>query len=166
MRKNKALPFLALFFLFACDNGTPGKASNVTASASQEAVTKKVSDLESRLASADSLQVLYYDNSDGDSLRYSRYFTYNETTDTAQIKMLLKEMDQVYVQEPKARDCRSEGKLYLLRGEDVLKTVYFSTRGDSCRYFYFIKDGSFVYFPLTNKAAMFLKENKQKARKR
>lgn len=121
--------------------------------------------IEPNLAKADSLQFLYYDDPDGGSLRYTRFFTLAETTDTAQINTLISEMNQVYVQEPKARGCRSEGKLFLLNGDAVLKTVYFSTRGDSCRYFYFIRDGAFFYFPMTDGAQKILQENKLTARK-
>ena len=157
---------LPLFFLAACNNNSTGKRdSGDTAAAPESSVTKKVYDIEPRLIDADSLQVLYYDNPDGDSLRYTRFFTYTETGDTAQVKALVQEMNGVYVQEPKGRRCRSEGKFYLLKGEDIVKTVYFSTRGDSCSYFYFIKDGTFIYFPLTERAATFLKENRQKAKK-
>jgi hypothetical protein len=166
MRNNSAFLFLFVFILFACTNTTskPERAGGaVFLPESQE--PKTVNKIEPLLFKADSLQVVYYDNPGGDSLRYTRFFTLTETADTAQIKALLNEMNQVYVQEPGARACRSEGKLFLLRGEDILKTAYFSTRGDSCTYFYFIKDGSFIYFPLTETAANWLRMNKQKARK-
>lgn len=156
---------MGALFLFSCTNsGETTQASDSTA-ATPVSITKTVSAIEPGLYRADSLQVLFYDDPDGDSLRYTRYFTYTETDDTAQIRSLLQELDQVYVQEPKARPCRSEGKLYLLKGEDVLKTVYFSARQDSCRYFYFIKDGAFVYLPLTDAAENWLKERRKMAKK-
>ena len=166
MRTNNLFLLLPVFFLLACSDST-GETKNDQASVSipptQEPRT--VSAIEPSLPAADSLQILYYDNPDGDSLRYTRFFTLAETTDTTAINTLVGEMDQVYVQQPSARPCRSEGKLFLLKGEDVLKTVYFSARGDSCRYFYFIKDGSFFYFPMTEKAKTVLLENKRLAGK-
>ena len=126
-------------------------------------VTKKDFDTEPALQRADSLQVLFYDDPDADSLRYTRYFTWLGTSDAAQIKLFVNEINQVYVQEPNLRNCRSEGKLFLLDGETVLKTVYFSTRQDSCRYLYFIKDGTFVYLPLTETAEAWLKKRRGEA---
>lgn len=166
MRKINAFFILSLFLLFACNNTASEPKEDGDAAIVQESQDpKKVSDIEPLLFKADSLQILYYDNPDGDALRYTRFFTLAETTDTAQIHVLVKEMNGVYVQEPKARPCRSEGKLFLMKGEDVLKTVYFSSRGDSCSYFYFIKDGSFFYFPITEGAQKVLQENKLMARK-
>lgn len=162
------------FFLFAgtallqacADTGNKKATSNVDTEAATEPVTKRVADLEPALARADSLQVLFYDDPDGDSLRYARFFTFMETADTAQVQSFLRELNQVYVQEPKARPCRSEGKVYLLQGEDVVKTVYFSARKDSgCRYFYFIKDGTFLYLPLSDAAADWLQQSRQRAKK-
>jgi hypothetical protein len=166
MRKISAFFILSLFLLFACNSTTnePKEAAD-TAIVQESQGPKKVSNMEPGLFNADSLQIVYYDNPDGDSLRYTRFFTLTETADAEQIKALLDEMNQRYVPESKGRPCRSEGKLFLLKGEDVLKTVYFSTRGDSCTYFYFIKDGSFIYFPLTKAADVILKEYKKRAPK-
>lgn len=158
--------FFLLFLLCACNSvsNEPGIAEKAT-EASVPINPKTVADIEPQLAKADSVQILYYDNPDGDSLRYTRFFKLAETTDSAQINALLKELNQATMQEPKARPCRSEGKLYLLNGEEVLKTVYFSTRGDNCRYFYFIRDGVFFYLPMTETAAGWLKENRKRAKK-
>lgn len=159
--------FVSTTVLLACADNSTNKATGVadTTGAEIVPVTRQVFDLEPALARADSLQVLFYDDPDGDSLRYARFFTLTETTDTAQVQSLLRELNQVYVQESRARPCRSEGKLYLLQGEDVLKTVYFSVRQDSCRYFYFIRDGAFIYLPLTDKAADWLQQSRQQAKK-
>lgn len=161
------------FFLFvstillACADNRNQKATDQkdTTGTAANPITKRVPDLEPALSQTDSLQVLFYDDPDGDSLRYSRFFSYTETTDTAQIQFLLQELNQIYVQEPEARPCRSEGKLYLLKGDDMVKTVYFSARQDSCRYFYFIKDGAFIYLPLTDRAAGWLQQCRQRAKK-
>ena len=134
-------------------------------SAGESHKPKTVSKFEPSLFKTDSLQVIYYDDPDGDSLRYTRFFTYTETADTAVIKPLLKEVDQVFVQQDKIRNCRSEGKLYLLKGEEILRTLYFSTRSDTCSYLYFIKDGSFIYLPLTLVGKEILNNNRKNARK-
>ena len=152
-------------WLFSTCDDTENKKTVSGEKGAQETVAKKVSDIEPSLFEADSVQINYYDNPDGDSLRYSRYFTYIETGDTSTIKTLLRTINQVYVQQAKSRDCRSEGKLYFLKGEDILKTVYFSTGNDSCSYFYFIKDGSFIYLQLAPDSKQLLTENRKAARK-
>lgn len=162
MKSKSLLLFYLLFFLLAC-NSPESKKQLPAAITSAGSVPgpQKVSSLEPALFQADSLQVVYYDNPDGDSLRYSRFFSFTETNDSSQVNTLLKELDQVYVQHHQPKSCRSEGKLYLLQGENILKTIYFSARKDSCTYFYFIKDGSFFYWPLTDKAGTLLKENRK-----
>ncbi|HEV7332423.1 MAG TPA: hypothetical protein VGN63_15405 [Flavisolibacter sp.] len=167
MKKNYIFLSFCLLLVAACtgnDSAEKEVAPGITA-AGMVPLTKTVFDLEPALANADSLQVLFYDDPDGDSLRYSRFFTYSETADTAQIRPLLRELNRVYVQQQETRACRSEGKLYLLKGEDVLKTVYFSAGEDSCRYFYFIKDGTFIYLPLTGTAADWLQKHRKVAKK-
>ena len=167
MKKGFFFLFVSTTLLLACNensnNNTVGHEDTTAAATSP--ITRRVLDLEPALAQTDSLQVLFYDDPNGDSLRYSRFFTYTETTDTAQVKSLLQELNQVYVQETGARPCHSEGKLYLLKGEEMVKTIYFSARQDSCRYFYFIKDGAFIYLPLTDTAADWLAAHRKKATK-
>ena len=154
-----------MLLLAACTGtGSEGKAGAPDTTAAGR-VAKTGFDLEPALATTDSLQVLFYDDPDGDSLRYSRYFTYAESADTAEVRPLLQELNRVYVQAPKTKDCRSEGKLYLLKGDVILKTVYFSAKQDSCRYFYFIKDGAFIYLPLSELAEAWLNERRQEAKK-
>lgn len=152
--------------LFACNNikddtNTTDNAPGPNESAKQN----KVIDIEPQLWKADKLQVIYYDDPDGDSLRYSRFYSFVEISDTNKVKVLLKEMDQTFVQQDKTMDCRSEGKVFLLNKDDVLKTVYFSTRGDSCSYMYFIKNGLFFYFKLSNNAKRFYNTAKLLAKK-
>lgn len=156
----------SLLFLFSCnDLKNDTNTYEKTAPKDSILVTNKVTDIEPRLWEADSLQILYYDNPDGDSLRYARFFTYTETNDSLKVNSLLKELNQVFIQHGKPKNCRSEGKLFLLNKADVLKTIYFSTRGDTCSYLYFIKDGGFIYFPLSENAKKFLIENKSLAHK-
>ena len=161
-----ALLLAGTFVVYACKDSK--KKSAVTAGTVPLHTNQKpktVSEAEPSLFKADSLQVIYYDDPDGDSLRYTRYFTYTETADTAIINPLLKEVDQVFVQQEKTRNCRSEGKLYLLKGEEILKTLYFSTKGDTCSYFYFIKDGAFIYLPLTQGGKTLLHNNRKNGRR-
>ena len=165
---NAAFTFLLtiLFLLTACNTSERnGKDTTGTVAGAGSQKPKTVRDVEPSLLNADSLQVIYYDDPDGDSLRYSRYFTYMETADTALIRSLSREIDQVYVQQAYTRPCRSEGKLYFMKGDAMVKTIYFSARKDSCAYFYFIKDGSFFYLPLSAGASNVLKKVKSQARK-
>jgi hypothetical protein len=62
-------------------------------------------------------------------------------------------------------NCRSEGKAYLLNKGEVLKTVFYSSRCDSCCYLYFIKNGKFLYMPLPASLKLKLNEIKKVSRK-
>jgi hypothetical protein len=152
---------------FSCDNSTKEKDNTyikpTVADVSNTPI--KISDIEPNLWKADSLQVLYYDNPDGDSLRYSRFFSYANIIDSGKVNAFLRELNQSFIKQESKRNCRSEGKLFLLNKEEILKTIYFSTRGDSCSYMYLIKDGLFVYFSLSDNAKKFLEENKHVAKK-
>lgn len=122
-------------------------------------------DAEPRLGTTDSIQVLFYDDPDGDSLRYSRYFRYTTTGDSVLIRQLLSGFQNTYSDLAAPRDCRSEGKMYLFAGEQELKTVYFSTRCDTCCYLYFIRDGRFLYFSLEDEARKQLSALKKRSRR-
>lgn len=122
-------------------------------------------DAEPRLTGTDSIQVLYYDDPDGDSLRYSRFFRYAVTADTGTIQQLISGLYSTYTDQLQPRACRSEGKMFLFAGEQEVKTVYFSTRCDSCCYLYFIKDGRFLYFPLDDTTRTLIRELKAKSLK-
>lgn len=98
----------------------------------------------------DSVQILYYDDPDGDSLRYARFYSYTATADTATLGTLMRGLDQPYYESAQRRPCRSEGKIYLFSEAEPLKTVYFSAQNDQgCRYLYVIRDGHFLYFDMT-----------------
>jgi len=156
--------FVIVVMAYACSNASNSQTGSVDTAANDVSLQQKTGkEVESKLWEADSLQILYYDNPDGDSLRYTRFFTYTTTTDTANIKQLLKEMEQPFEYRHDVRKCRSEGKIYFFNGENPLKTLYFSTRGDSCSYLYYISDGMFHYFPLSNETVSFLKQNKKAA---
>jgi hypothetical protein len=121
--------------------------------------------LEPQLKSAENLQIIYYDDPDGDSLRYTRYFRYTSVSDSAMVNRILKNLDMSFDErESVNRQCRSEGKIILYKGEEPIKTLYFSMRCNSaCCYLYFIKNGMFYYFPLQEATARLLEEGKKKS---
>jgi hypothetical protein len=166
MNFENVFKLVLLLICFACNGIKNDKAEDVSVVVSDSANIKKtIRDIEPSLWKADSLQIIYYDNPDGDSLRYTRFFSFTKTGDSIKVNSLLEELNQSFEEEQKNRDCRSEGKLFLLNKEDILKTIFFSTRGDSCSYMYFIKDGSFIYFSLSEKAKQFFSKDKKLARK-
>jgi hypothetical protein len=115
------------------------------------------------LRDTDSLQIIFYDNPDGDSLRFNRYFTYTDVSDTAAIKLLMHALDTTASLQTAVKKCRSEGKIYVYVKSEPVKTLYYSMRGAECTYIYYIKDGSFVYLPLRAHFRNFLQQQKQKA---
>jgi hypothetical protein len=118
------------------------------------------------LRQADSLQILYYDDPDGDSLRYTRFYQYVTTKDRQTIDELLASLDQPVEKHQENRKCRSEGKIYLFNKEaNPIKTVYFSTRCDTCCYLYYIVEGHFYYTPVSEAFKNRLKVNKAISRK-
>ncbi len=122
-------------------------------------------DLEPSLEKTDSLEIIYYDDPDGDSLRYSRFYTYTATADSTTINELIKGLRQPFQFLDQVRQCRSEGKMHLYQGEQPLKTIYFSTKSGNCNYIYFIKDGSFVYLNLPEGLGEKITESRGKSRK-
>lgn len=118
--------------------------------------------LEPMLANADSVQLLYFTNPFGDSLRYTRYYTYYNAGDTALIHTLINQMDTSFQVQPSPRTCRSNGKMFFYSNGKEAKTVYFATQGNDCSYLYYIKNGLFYYFTITASAEKLLKELKEK----
>lgn len=96
----------------------------------------------------DSLQVLYYDNPDGDPKRYTRFFTYISSNDSALINATINNLDQPFQEHMEVKGCRSEGKIYLYKNNDPVKTLYFSTRCNTCCHLYYIKNGMFYYMEI------------------
>jgi hypothetical protein len=117
------------------------------------------------LKEADSMQVIYYDDPDGDTLRYTRYFTYVNSSDTAELNPLKQSLNAPPTPEDRLRNCRSGGKIYFYKGEEVAKTVYFSTRCDICCHLYYIHNGHFYYFNIEEGAKGKLKEMRGRAKK-
>jgi hypothetical protein len=154
------LPVLGMVFtLIACSNNDKRVGREMNVSDSIPAV--KGMDLERRMALTDSLQLIYYDNPDGDSVRFSRYFQYTITKDPGTVQALLSAINTNFEERSNIKPCRSEGKIYAFVEEDPVKTFYFSTRGDTCSYLYFIKDGLFYYFSLTNELRIKLNEHRK-----
>jgi hypothetical protein len=123
-------------------------------------------DVEPKLRKADSLQILYYDDPDGDSLRYTRFFKYIITKDPTTINGLIGSLGNPVEKYSENKKCRSEGKIYVFekQKEEPLKTIYFSTRCDTCCYLYYIKEGVFYYSSLSTNFKNKLKENKTLSR--
>lgn len=128
------------------------------------------------LHQADSVQILYFTDPFGkDSLRYTRFFKYYNTSATEVVQPILKNLDQLFLLRTEVMKCRSEGKIFFFKGTQELKTVYFNTQGASknpgettqangnCAYMYFIKDGGFYYFPIQPETAALLQSLKPKA---
>ncbi len=118
--------------------------------------------LEPMLANADSVQFLYFTNPFGDSLRYTRYYTYHNSGDTALIRTLKNQMDTSFQVQPAPRTCRSNGKMFFYSKGKEAKTVYFATQGNGCSYLYYIKNGLFYYFTINTSAENLLKALKEK----
>lgn len=158
--------FLGLSIITACNNNsakpdTPPAKSDSSVIHSQ---VKKGLELEPQIMQTDSLQILYYDNPHGDSLRYSRFYHYITSIDSSLISSVLSDLNQPFEQLNEIKKCRSEGKIYMYGKEEPLKTIYFSTRCDSCCYLYFIKDGKFLYFSLSGKLSSLFADNKSAAK--
>ncbi|MBC7948505.1 MAG: hypothetical protein H7Y42_11530 [Chitinophagaceae bacterium] len=108
--------------------------------------TARIADLDPRLATADSLVVVFYKDPYGnDSLRYTRYYTQASVTDTKPISILQDQVAQEWAREEWRRNCRGEGKIWCFTKGKVFQTLYFSTRCDDCCHVYLIKDGIFYY---------------------
>jgi hypothetical protein len=132
-----------LVFILSCNN----EAGNKTPASFNES------------SSADSIELLYYKDPDGDSLRYTRFFTYLATKDSSVVNKLVRNLEQPFDKLSQVRRCRSEGKIYAHHGKAV-RTVYFSTRCDSCCYLYYIRNGEFFYFKLMDELREELKQKK------
>jgi hypothetical protein len=156
-----------VWLLAACNTTEKGKIKATTNDSlvAKEYKLKTGIDVEPVIARTDSLQILYYDNPDGDSLKYTRFYTHTNNRDSGTINLLLAELNNPFELRNELKKCRSEGKLYLYGEKESLKTIYFSTRCDSCCYLYFIKDGAFLYFPLSKNFNNIINKNKVEAKK-
>jgi len=150
-----------------------------------DAAVKTITGLDvAGLHQADSVQILFFTDPFGkDSLRYTRFFKHYNTSEAAIVQPVLKNLDQLFLLRTEVMKCRSEGKIFFFKGKQELKTVYFNTQGVSskpdanapqpnesihkatsdCAYMYFIKDGSFYYFPIQPETAALLSKIKPQA---
>lgn len=153
---------LLLLALFSCGNQDTNSPTPVTGDTAFR--IKTLRDIEPRLFEADSIQVVFYDDPHGDSLRAYRFFSFVETAERSLIDSLVDAMDTVFVQESKTRSCRSHGKFILLKGAEIIKTVYFGLDTEPCSYFYLIRDGQFFYVPLNERGRSTLERLRTAAR--
>lgn len=164
-----------------CNGGGSDNASgsaNVSDSAkikNEPPATQTALDL-AGLRGADSVQILFFKDPYGkDSLRYTRFYKHYNSSDTAIVKPLLKNLDQLFSFRTDVLNCRSEGKLFFFKGTQELKTVYFNMgdkaqaikeklpKADNCSFLYFIKDGGFYYLPIDAATIALLKSLKPQA---
>ena len=155
--------FKYFFFFFALMiMGCQANNSN-DQSASSKSQTKNLSIATSILKDIDSLQILYYDDPNGDSLRYSRFYRFISLSDSITINQLQKNLSQPFETLPGKKDCRSDGKIYAYGQSEVVKTIYFNTTKSNCKYLYYIQNGSFIYFKLDEALKVILINYKKNA---
>ncbi len=118
-----------------------------------------------RMQKADSAEVIFYDDPDGDPKRYTRFYKSFPTEDSSVIQALKASVDKHFVRIEYPRECRSEGKFYLFADGNPMQTVYFSNRGDSCSHLYFIADGWFFYMDMDSTTVNLINRLKQMATK-
>jgi hypothetical protein len=141
--------FLALAAITSCVNNE----SNTATVDANEAYYQSIKNLtglkhQPRMQNADSTEVIFYDNPDGDPKRYTRFYKSISSNSNSLIKALKNSVNKHFVRIEYIRKCRSEGKFYLFAEGNPMQTVYFSNRGDSCSHLYFIADGWFFYMDM------------------
>ena len=151
-----------IFFLGACQNR---QAKPVDANEAYYQSIKHMTGLEfqPRMQRADSVQVLFYDDPDGDPKRYTRFYSWFPSSDSDVVQSVKKSVDKHFIRIEKVKPCRSEGKIYLYQGDNPMQTIYFSNRGDTCNHLFFIADGWFFYMDMDSATARFLKDLKRQA---
>lgn len=147
------------------DTTVASAADTVVVPNEAKAMPANALDIEPRLSKTDSLEILYFDDPDGDSLRYTRFYKYVATADTVVKNLVLSDLGKNFIKRPGIIQCRSEGKVFMHAGANPVKTLYFSTRGDSCSYLYMISNGEFFYFQLSDLLSSNLKTLKKTAKK-
>lgn len=165
---NRVSFILIVLIIAACNTTEKEKIESTATNDSLVAKDYKLKtgiEVEPAIARTDSLQIIYYDNPDADSLKYTRFFTHTNNKDSGTINLLIAELNHPFELRNEVKKCKSEGKMYLYGEKEPLKTIYFSTRCDSCCYLYFIKDGAFLYFPVSAKFNTIINKNKVEAKK-
>ncbi|MFY7901132.1 MAG: hypothetical protein ACOVNY_13170 [Chitinophagaceae bacterium] len=161
--KQYAVLFFVLVLLIACKE-KPKNQAEVSAVATKTKVEQTALDIEPSFQQVDSLEILYYDNPDGDPERYTRFFKFTPTNDTITIQNIIQNL-RMPINATALKTCRSEGKIYCRNKSEIINTLYFSTRGDSCSYLYYIKSGNFYYVPISNASKQSLTALKKAAKK-
>jgi hypothetical protein len=113
-----------------------------------------------RIQKADSVEVIFYTDPDGDPKRYTRFYTLYPSKDTAILAAMQQSVDKHFERIERVKDCRSEGKMHFFADGNPTQTVYFSNRGDSCNHLYFIADGWFFYMPMDSSTSDRLRQLK------
>lgn len=113
----------------------------------------------------DSLEILYYDNPQDDSLRYTRFFTFLATSN----QELRTQIDSMfwgsYQQMAQVPSDRSDGKIYCYYQGEVVKTIYFKAMdvSNNIRFAYFIHNGNYFMLPNQDQFYTLLKNLRSKA---
>ena len=142
--------------LFACKSKSNKNSESVPA----KSLTKPAQ-LDVRMNDADSLVMVFYnDPFTADSLRYTRYYTQYQTTDTEIIQAVLGNTALDFSRLDKTKPCRSEGKVWMFTKGKIFQTIYFAYTKDTCQFIYLIKDGFFYYMPIEPRLAAILKRIK------
>lgn len=160
-----------LFYLVSCNNQNAGnikKGDKDSSNIPETVLLRTGLQVEPLLLKADSLQVLYFDEPYGDSLRYTRFFRYVTIKDTLLVKKFIHEFDKIYRDTYIVdKECRSEGKIIAYTGSEPVKTIFFATgefKRTPCKYLYFIKNGIFYYFPVSDDFASVINEYKRRSK--
>jgi hypothetical protein len=151
------LPVVIFLFLAACN--TEPKKTEAAKNQVDSTKFRTALDIEPDLRNTDSLEIVYYDNPDGDPERYTRFFKFTASSDSSDIATLVKNIDQPIVSTELGK-CRSQGKIFFRNQSDIINTLYFSTRGDSCSYLYYIKTGAYYYVKINKEAENVINRNR------
>jgi hypothetical protein len=157
---------VSVFFLLAltcCGNNEPEAVKDANAAYYDSIRHLTGLGFQPAIKSADSVQVIFYTNPDGDPKRYTRYYTLVNLSDSLHIKTLKASIDKSFERLESVKSCRSEGKFFFFSKGNPVQTIYFSNRGDSCNHLYFIADGWFYYMPMDSTTAQNLKDLKAKS---
>lgn len=156
---------LTVFVLLASCKNVPKEDTPMDANVAYYESIKHLTGLgfQPRIQKADSVQVLFYTNPDGDSKRYTRFYTWYPSSDSQVVAAMKQSVDKHFERIERVRECRSEGKMHFFAEGNPMQTVYFSNRGDTCNHLYFIADGWFFYMPMDSATSGRLKELKSKA---
>lgn len=157
----KFLYFLLISILFcACTDNKP-----LHAGVRETPVHAQTSlDIEPLLNEVDSLDLLFYLDPYGDSLRYTRFYSYAFLDDDSSIRVIKAQLNRIVIRKDNRDSCRSEGKIYLFGNREPIKTIYFSVSRPSCNHLYFIKDGNYYYLKPDAKFADLLSQVKKRSK--